>query len=283
MCISATPGDFSNTQIFMGRLPHPEDQYREVEVMLYQNHAQSFVGANALILHVPTTGSFGPENFLDFSNCPSVLDDMVDAVRPRSRGLGTRSFGDVAKSVQIFDVGLYTVVLSTKASLIDQALQQVHASKRPIISVELLEFYEQSFPGWPLAVCCFNNAGLTKSQPIGVWYDPMFPDMIRAPGLDAHTGGAPDLTRPVDVDHWIFVSVPNMQRHTSQPVYYRDQIPQHLNAFLPRNVMGFMFKREWRNGDFCLPIKAASQGSIEHGMLRVQPGDSASIPPGAAG
>ena len=40
------------------------------------------------------------------------------------------------------------------------------------------------FPGYPVALCCFDNTEARESEPLLLWYKPMNPDRFVLPGLD---------------------------------------------------------------------------------------------------
>lgn len=84
MCVAAAPARFTGTILYHGLRNHAE--HGRVHVLGYQNTAQNLApGPNAMLLHLPAAG-MTRANFIDTSRCPRVLRDMVDTLRPVSRG-----------------------------------------------------------------------------------------------------------------------------------------------------------------------------------------------------
>src|SRR5439155_17166901 len=98
MCVSAAPAEFSGTILYVGRHQHPE--HGPVEVLGYQNTAVNLAaGPNAMLLHLPAS-DLTRANFLDTSEHPEVLRDMVAALQPAvgaapAGGVGRGSAGTV--------------------------------------------------------------------------------------------------------------------------------------------------------------------------------------------
>lgn len=257
MCVSMAAANFVGTKICLNLTTHPETG-EQIHVLLYQNSAVSMAGPNAMLIHLPGY-DMGRENFVDMTTCPHVLDDMVKAVTPTTRG---GSFGtlSVSKHVDVFDVGTYTVVLAQDARDIPEALHRVPTERRPAIRPDLCQFYNQHFHGWPVALCCFNNNQLQPTEPVMIWYKPRaFENVFRLPAIDCHTGAVPDLSALVDVDHWIFLAKAEMSGGT--PVSYRDNLTPTMQHMLPRRVYGKHFGGVMPNGDFSFRQPEAIQGN----------------------
>lgn len=249
MCCSMAPAKFTGTKICLADIR--VTTFGHVHVLMYQNSVASFSGPNAMLLHIPGK-DIRQENFIDTTRFSRILDDMVEAVRPRGRGgyLGLANFrGMEIPPVQVFDVGIYTVVLATKASLIPAALDRVPAEKRPAMNPALFAFYEKAFPDFAVALCCFNNRAQKQAEPIMIWYRPKAADgLYRLPAIDCHTGDVPDLDADVQVDHWLFLASDQMSG--GHEVNYRDSVPESVRQLLPRRVYGAYFGGQLRNGDF---------------------------------
>ncbi len=209
---------------------------------------------NALILPIPD--ELNNIKALNTETCPNFLKDIRKALAgPASFGIdGSRSVGKgrgIDAPVRIIQVGIYTVVLSASARAISKALRgAVAADKRPEIGQDLLDAYEEWYPGWALAVCCFNNTEAKRADPLLFSFEPSKqedPDTFFIPMLDAHDGNRPDLTAEVDVDHTVFVSCADI---SGESVYYSDQsIASGVAAQLPQSVLGRDVKGSYRNGD----------------------------------
>lgn len=274
MCIFAAEAQVAQTSIYAGETLHPVSQ-QLIHVILYKNNVENLgTGGNAMILPIPAGEPMGPSNFISTQKYPEVLDHLVEAARPQSRGGMTLRGMPAAKgmrSIQIFGVGSYQVVLAqhATASEIQAALQQVDAQKRPSLSTELLEFFTQQLRGYHLALCCFNNVQMQTTQPVMYWYVPNDPTQLVLPALDCHTGGAPDLNALVQVDHSLVVGSHRMKFGSFFMPEVRD--PAML-PYLPTYVWGRDYRGWFANGDFVIPIeKVRDQSTWAPAFERVVP------------
>ncbi|MBI5044379.1 MAG: hypothetical protein HZC02_00425 [Candidatus Levybacteria bacterium] len=238
---------------------HPRDGH--IHVLGYQNTAVNFSsGPNAMLLHLPGVG-MSQRNFIDTSSCRNILKDQVDAVTPRTRGGGYGSLGVKSAVVHVFEHDIYTVVLTEDPTLIPSALLSVPAHKRPSISRDLVNFYTTRFPGWSIALCCFDNREAKQAAPLLMWYTPLESEPgLRLPALDCHTGEVPDVDALVDVDHWVIVSGPDLRM--GAPVHYSDRISPDQRLYLPTEVIGRSFRGRIPNGDFVISRIALREGYI---------------------
>lgn len=252
MCVSMAPAEFFGTRVFLGDMHHTPNG--RVHTLGYQNTAQNRGrGPNAMLIHMPSAARMDPRNFLDTSNCPHILSDMVEAVTPRSRGGGTRSLGmPFTKGAQVFDYGkIYTVVLAEDARAIPAALALVPENRRPALNAPLFDFYQRAYPGYTVALFCFDNAEAVEAEPVLMWYKPMpHRGFLPLPAIDCHTGLVPDMTALVDTDHWVLVGSDIMPDHVGSRVQYQDAIPHTVRPYLPNRVMGRQFVTRMPNGDF---------------------------------
>ena len=205
MCVAVAPARFGGTILYHGHRNHPE--HGRVHVLGYQNTAQNLAsGPNAMLLQLPALG-MTQANFVDTSRCPRILRDMADAVRPASAGWGSSqgaAYGG-PPPVQVFEHDIYTVVLATDATLIPDALRQVPENRRISDNRPLFDFYAAMYPGYAVALCCFDNREATAANPLLMWYSPHDPDLFTLPAIDCHTGGVPDLNAEVLTDHWVIL------------------------------------------------------------------------------
>lgn len=280
MCVAVAPARFGDTIVYAGEARHNGEV---VHVAGYQNSAQSLVRppperrswlerifggsdrprtGNAMILHFPAQpGSMTQANVIDTAGCPKLLDDMRLALRgPMVATAAPAQAAPTADHVEVFESGIYTVVLASDARAIPGALDEVPARKRPPLNDELFAWYHATFPGWPVALCCFDNADKRKATPMLWWYRPLFPEWLFAPAVDAHTGAAPDLTAKVRVDHWVIAGSYAMEPGDGAPVRYRDALPPHMEAWLPDQVVGSFHRGMLANADFVLPVEAVRAG-----------------------
>jgi hypothetical protein len=274
MCLTLEPARLSDTVLYAaetrvnGKLAH---------VIGYQNRAENLApGPNAMILPIPACAPLGPEHMLDMTQAASVLTDYVHALWPPSRG-APQSFGgslDLDEPAIVFDKGSYTVVLATDARSIPAALSRVPVPKRPAVNQAIFDAYAAWYPGWHVALCCFERA-LEVVEPLLFWYEPLDPTRLFAPALDGHDGKVPRPGAPVEVDHrLVFGSVTQPEGRAVLFTDFmvldphgpgaRSELPEHLRPFLATRVTGdFFAHRKMRNGDFSIPVsELATQGAV---------------------
>jgi len=217
-----------------------------VHVMAYKNSAHSY-GANAMILPIPAKTPLSSENVIDTRSFKGFLDDIAESTKTQtlSRGLskGVPAFDNLA---EVFDVGSYTVVLAERPEQVPEALQRVPANKRPVINTIVLASYNQNYPGWPLAVCCWDGA--IEAEPLLWWYEPKDPEILFAPALDAHDGNTPK-PHAVAVDHIVCFGS-TLTQVNSKDIRYHDLIPEPARKLLPTRAFGQQLTTKMPNGDF---------------------------------
>jgi hypothetical protein len=192
---------------------------------------------------------------------------------PGTMGVGTRSGHATQRDVQVFNRGSYTVVLSTDAKKIPQALDQVPENKRPSINAEIFEAYDKWYPGWSFALCCFAK-DLPDPEPLVWWYKPQDPARLFFPAVDAHTGHAPEMNTLVGVDHDIVVSSDRMFTGLANswfsPVRTMPALfASSAAAFQPRFVMAKHFGHAMLQGDFIFRTSDVRMGILR--PLRIRP------------
>jgi hypothetical protein len=219
---------------------------KDLHVLGYENTVQNGVGGagdggNAMLLPIPARpGTMTQRNCVSTKWCPRILQDYSLAlfppvvVYPRST-LGGRGVVPEAR-VEVFDSGIYTVVLAQDATAIPAALDRVPPAKRPTLNPDLFRAYDRWYAGWTFALCCFNNRHAARATPMLWWYEPIDPDSLFAPALDCHTGALPDLTADVDVDHTLVVG--SYQMRGGRDVRFRDWFGRAANPYLVRRVIG---------------------------------------------
>ncbi len=277
MCVSAgraalndTKGFVGNVEVLTGSHPHK----RLVRLLAYQNRVQNLqAGPNVMLLVVPGTHKvLGPENVIDTKDSPSVLNDMHLALNPpstsRSFGLSTR--GDVGKgTVRIFDTGIYRVVATDNALLLQGALQKVSPDMRPTLPRWVPHFFKEYMDDVmddmgcacvTLLACCFNNAHAALATPL-VWaFLPEHPEVLIFPALDEHSGGPVDLHGEVETDHFLMFSVPGMRQGV--PVTYSDPLSAQLAALLPKRVIGRDYTGTYPQGEFAINASDVALGRL---------------------
>lgn len=319
MCVSSSPAAFSKTIIYAGESTWHGDP---VHVLAYQNTAKSLISGapnalrrqliqqqtrtafdwntisgavspqlsgigNAMILPIPATGEMSAFNVLRTKDSPRILEDIRQALpRTQARGvlLNSGGSGTFKGGVQVFDTGIYTVVLIPPGAAVEHVTatleNNVSPAKRPSISSEMISTYlDKWYLGWWIAICCFNNTQAIKADPL-VWvYEPMFPNVLFVPGLDGHDGGLPSFDHGVVTDHTIAVGSKGL-KIPSQPSYpfgpfpvqYQDELSNNLKEVLPLEVLGRDYDETMKNGDWVFLVSDVRAGVFSPERLR---------PPGA--
>lgn len=280
MCCSVSPGvpvRFSDTVLYGAEVLHP-DSSRPVHVLGYQNKVQGQLRppsirdwltwrgtANAMILPFPAKpGSMTRANVVDTSSYKDVLQHIANAIPretpPIPRFLSVRrSPAGRAPKVQVFKAaGIYTVVLAQDPRDIPAALGRVPGSKRPVLNPALFDAYARWYPGWTVALCCFNTRRAQLAQPLLWWYEPLFPDRLFLPALDDHTGSVPDLSADVPVNHVVAVTSYRLQQ--GYPVQYRTDVPEAVAPYLRPFVLGEEYNKPLPNGDFVCDLDRLAAG-----------------------
>lgn len=266
MCVSLRPATFSSTIVYAHATVF---EGRRVHVLGYQNNAKSETpGPNAMILPIPASAAMGPDNAIDTRGFSALLKDYVEDLRgvPRAIPCAVPRPG----SVQVFQRGSYTIVLARDASTpaIMAAVDALPEAKRPTIDRALFDAYLRWYPGWHLALCCFE--GSVEAEPMLWWYEPMNPEWLFLPGLDAHDGGVPRLDARVPLDHAIVVGVddPRVGETVRAP---RGWVPDSVRPLLATRIAGWPELHGYgNNGDWWL--KPAATEEIDPKVRRPPPG-----------
>lgn len=291
-CCSMAPAHFEDTYGWIGEL---QRDGKLVHILAYENVASNATeGGNAMILPIPAKSqTLSDKNLLNgedfrgvvkslYKSSRGPIEQFIDKIRDQLENLS--SYADSATkgaTVQVFEKGSYTVVLSDTATAIPGALSRVPEEKRPKINKEIFEAYDKWYPGWSFAMCCFKT-DLKSPEPLIWWYEPRNPDRLFFPAVDAHTGKAPVLDSVVKVDHKLVVSSDKMSSMLADtlisPVHKvklerpRSEYTEIAQQFIPNFVMGNEFEFDMVQGDFLFqssdvrsgilrPIRANPEGS----------------------
>ncbi|CAN5367277.1 hypothetical protein BH11CYA1_BH11CYA1_46100 [soil metagenome] len=241
--------------------------------------APTISSGNAMILPIPD--DVANIEVIDTTTCPAFLKDIRSALTPRSRGgmLGADSVRRGSKSIEVriinFDV--YTIVIAKNAAAMRKALASdaVPADRRPALNADMIKAYTKWYPGWAIAVCCFNNADAKEAKPLLFSYEPSKqanPDDFFVPTLDAHDGKVPDLSARVDVDHTVFVATNDMAANRATTVYYHDSdVAPGVAQLLPKAVIGKVLRGTMGNGDIIFRRSDLAAGKF-NGLRALPPG-----------
>ena len=156
----------------------------------------------------------------------------------------------------------------------NEALLGIPEEKRPKINPELMDWYENYYPMWPIAVCCFNNREAIKAEPLFWWYKPVLEENLFFPGVDAHDGDVPKLGTKVVVDHSIILGSDEFEDgveriNLTRSYDYRETLPEEARPFFPTKIIGREFSGVLPNGDFIMPIDKVRGGDFS--MNRGEP------------
>lgn len=249
MCVSAKEAEFSNTKGYIG------EKYINGElfhVLGYQNVTQNLTDSgNAMILHFPTSESMDEKNVISITdNDTEVFNNMLKALSPKTQSRSLMKA--VTNSVKIFDVGIYTVLMSDQPSLIYEKLKDIPENKRPKISFKLMKWYEKKYKGWNIAVCCFDSKEEKKSNPLFWYYKPLNKKELLFPAIDSHSGNKP-LKDIVEVDHEFMVSLnDDIGIDVS---HYKNDFSSDLKKFINNKTFIFKCHKILKNGDFIFKKK----------------------------
>ena len=287
MCCSSKPAKFTGTKGYIGEAHTVAQGY--VHVLGYQNDAVSLIeGGNAMILPFPAASPMTPENVIDLGDHgKNLLNTLTSWYFPdvyATKGGGLRGMHLNSARAHVFNSGVYTVVLASSPSQVIPALSRVDESKRPVISEELMTFYQNTYPGWSIAVCCFNNRDKRTSEPMFWWYKPMDGNSLFFPAVDSHDGNPPKFFHEgnpwrVWVDHQILIGSDAYEEggaaQTLRADFYDSFIPdEKTRSFFPKRLLGREFRSlrsgTMANGDFRIPTSSV-RGHREQDMGRAFP------------
>lgn len=266
MCVSFAPAEFTGAIAFGGEV----DEH--THLLGYENKAQSFVGPNCMLLHVPTD-ELTADSLIPTQHAPGFMKSLGDAVsslRPAMRGMTLGSVG--TRGVTFVQYGAYDVLLANSAADIPAALDQVNPAKRPVLNEALLHWYDQNFDGYSFILACFNNSIETANHPILVKYRPWDSSSLFVPGLESHTGEAPMLGQR---DHWrdfkvVFGSRLAGDYEYPRTVRYTENLGE-LADLLPEYAVGFRDENYGSNSDYIAGIEDVRSGLNGSDLFKTMP------------
>lgn len=282
MCVFSGEAEVTGQTTVAASVAKCPDSGKLLHVLLYHNSVKNLApGANALCIAFPSKVPMGQQNVLDMSNAPNLVQDIKDALNP-FKGRGALSFGSwsasVPDGVEIFEHDVYTVVMADDARKIPAALQFVREDRHPEVNQEVYDRLAEIYPGCPVALCCFNNRDAKTAKPL-VWkYEPIHPDILMVPTLDAHDGSPPAVGAPVEVNHQVIFGgtkdvLPFLKhdRRFIKPVTYSDELTPLQRALLPTHVMGMKYNGLYMpNGDFWIDVRGGMlPRDIKRGLVPV--------------
>lgn len=256
MCCTLYESTLSNTILYAA---DTELDGRRVHVMAYQNRAANLAsGPNAMLLPIPSALALSAENTLDARLFKGILSDYVatyDALRPKARPVIKEPIMFSGPDVpEVFDSGSYTVVLAKDARMIPAALARVPEERRPSPNRAILQAYAKFYPGWHIALCCYDGA--IEAEPMVFWYEPMNPDRLFVPAVDAHDGHPPEMNKKVLRDHYVFFAAQRARRGMKlQKRKNLDSIPKRYRSLFVDHFAGVKIDSPGWNGDFYIDVR----------------------------
>jgi len=272
---------FSSTILYTAEVLPPKHE-QPVHVLGYENTVQGTPTdrglGNAMLLPIPAVpGTMSQLNCIPTKWCPRILQDYSLALIPplpaSAYMLLSSATPPKPERVQMFESGIYTVVLAENAEAIPAALSRVPERKRPTMNPALFEAYSAWYPNWTFALCCFNVFHAAHATPMLWWYEPMNPNVLFAPGVDCHTGDVPDLTAEVVVDHTIIAG--SYLLKGGKRVRFRDWFGSGASPYLCPRVIGGRTQRApdgyvctLPNGDFTIPVEDTRAGRFKYERVK---------------
>lgn len=274
MCCALHPAEFRHTFVYAAETLRND---RVVHVLGYANRAYNqnkpgvvrrLLGAapgNAMLLHFPAR-AMSEKNIVDTTDSVHWLSQMQAAVWPPPKrddgrsALGAPLETAARAAAQVFDSGVYTVVLAHDARAIPDALARVPIEKRPTRNDAIFDWYAATFPKWPIALCCFAS-DVHEPPPLLWWYEPLNERELFAPAVDAHNGRPPRIGADVDVDHHVFFGSHRFADGAGARVPYDDApIANDVRALLSPRVIGTRAHGKMKNGDFIASVDDVRAG-----------------------
>lgn len=254
MCITVNHASLSKTKILS--LPIENGNH----FIAYSNSVKNLSGKpNAMILPIP--GETNPSLFHNTEGYKNFLVEITKKCRLEEDYMGIRSRGlSKSKSLSFdqFELGQYVIALSKDFNGIREFLAQLPEEKRPVVSEELQNFFQEKYAGWSFAICTFDSDKTINAQPIAFEYKPFNYNFLYFPTMDGHDGGAPDVDAIVNTDHtFIFEHTGEMTGDYAQKFVTLDaQVPAFAQN---RKYRAIHSQDRVKNGDVFINLENLSQ------------------------
>ncbi len=239
MCITSAKAELSKTKILSMALDNGR------HLLSYSNKAKNLSGRpNSMILPIP--GEVNKDwfyNTTEYNNFMSDIERDANAHLYRSAGILSKS---KSLNFEEFELGFYKVITTNDIDRLKYRLLDLNESQRPEISEELLNFFKLNYEGWSFVVCIFTGSQEMDAQPIMFEYKPMDYNWIYFPTMDSHTGGAPDLTEKVKMDHTLILDQKGLKESLVSVVNFSQELPEILKR---RKYVAHQLKQNFPNGD----------------------------------
>ena len=253
MCVTTLEAQLSKTRIGAWDILHPQYGYRHV--LAYQNNAQNLADSpNCMLLHIPGNEPLSAENIINTENDVEILLEMEYDVLGRPRVFASQN--------QVVEMGVYHLGLLNDFSKesIENTLNQIPENKRPQISQEIIQFYNNVFSGFPLVLCCFNNKDAKDASPVMLHFNPRYPDMFQFNTLDSH-GGLPDLNENIKFQQTIITGSYKLnQAGNGFQAFLHEQASEGLKKWLPKFGTALKVEDVLLNRDLLIGVKEIQEG-----------------------
>lgn len=256
MCVTAEFSTLDKTYIGAWDINHPRYGYRHV--LAYQNRVKNtFSGPNCMLLHIPSAQPIQPEWLVDTTEHSTFLTDMYYFLAPRLLGRGLMSH-DESSGNYVVEQGVYHIAIlnNLNQEALDTTLEKIPKEKLPSIDFKLIEFFKQTFPNFPLLLCCFNNKVAKQASPILVHFPPKFPNTLMLNTLDSH-GGIPDLKHFLPFHQKLILGSSKEVISPPPPYHLLHTFSNHpLKEFFPNYAIGIDFYKgnAFQNRDVCIDL-----------------------------
>lgn len=240
MCITVNHANLSKTKILS--LPLENGNH----FLAYSNKVKNESGKpNAMILPIP--GETNPSLFHNTESYKDFMSEITKKCRLEEDYLGihSRGFRSKSKSFESFELGQYTIGLSKDFVGVREFLDELPKEKRPEISEELKQFFEEKYAGWSFAICVFDSENTIDAQPIAFEYKPFSNELIYFPTMDGHDGKAPNVGGLVKTDHTF------IYEHTGEMTGTYEKKFVTLDAPVPEFLQNRKFRAVYSN-DFII-------------------------------
>ena len=245
MCVTVGPATLEETIIGTWDIEHPTLGLRRV--LAYQNVPYNHNDEpNCMILPIPSIEPLNREHLLDTSKEVHFLKKMADQIVPKDR-----SFSGSVKRNYVWEMGIYHVAMLNEVNTesLEEALSLIPVEKRPLISLEFLDFYSSHYKGNVLLLCCFNNKDAKQASPIMIHYTPMDWEYFFCPTLESH-GGVPDFGENITFHQKIIFGTSENQAKRSNFMPLSTEVSNDIiKSFLPDYAIGAHLQMDAQNAD----------------------------------
>lgn len=261
MCITSSKSILDNTYIGVWDIDHPDFGYRHV--LSYQNRVKNLSDEpNCMLLHIQSKEGIQPEWLIDTTDYKDFLTELYEIIDPTFEEEGNWMSASREIRNYVVEMGVYHIAIlnDLSESGLEASLSQIPSEKLPAISLELISFFKNHFPDFPLLLCCFNNKDALQAAPIMVHYPPKHPEKLMANTLDSH-GGLPQVGEEIHFHQKIVFGSYKSSTELKRPYVEitepdKELLLNPIKEFLPKFISAFDFEGtpQLPNKDICIEI-----------------------------